>query len=244
MARAGSLILSLENRSRIPKLQLLLSSRRLGRTTGSVKFYSAADRRRTPKSTRRSELPDPCEQPVCSDRSECNWDYCGMADGDYAGGEGHGRSVLRGAECWQPRSGWLIHFAFRRGGHYARRQGSSVFSQCLGPKILTPSFSTGLHRQQRRLWSRGIRQRLGGNRSVERREPGPHPNALRPLRCTGQRFSSNFPSSKIERMYHNSATLVPDGCIFISGSNPNDDVSTRTYETRYTNDFFSRQSSF
>lgn len=42
-------------------------------------------------------------------------------------------------------------------------------------------------------------------------------------------------------MYHNSATLVPDGCIFISGSNPNDDVSTRTYETRYTNDFFSPQ---
>jgi hypothetical protein len=44
----------------------------------------------------------------------------------------------------------------------------------------------------------------------------------------GSRFSTNFPSSKIERLYHSSATLLPDGRIWISGSNPNDGVTSTT----------------
>ena len=39
-----------------------------------------------------------------------------------------------------------------------------------------------------------------------------------PLAAKGSRFSSNFPASKIERMYHSSATLLPDGRFMITGS--------------------------
>jgi hypothetical protein len=60
-----------------------------------------------------------------------------------------------------------------------------------------------------------------------------------PLAAAGRRFSTNFPSSSIERLYHSSATLVPDGRIFIAGSNPNDGVSTTPYETRYDVEIFS-----
>lgn len=54
-----------------------------------------------------------------------------------------------------------------------------------------------------------------------------------PLQPIGSRFLSNFPASSIERLYHSSATLLPDGRIWISGSNPNAAVSTKTYATRY-----------
>jgi hypothetical protein len=67
------------------------------------------------------------------------------------------------------------------------------------------------------------------------------------------RFSTaGMPNSTIPRLYHSTATLLPyvtcyadvrelvvdriyysDGRIMIAGSNPNDDVSTRTYETEY-----------
>lgn len=43
----------------------------------------------------------------------------------------------------------------------------------------------------------------------------------------GKRFDSNLPSSTIERLYHSTATLLPDGSVFISGSNPNSDVVTQ-----------------
>lgn len=60
----------------------------------------------------------------------------------------------------------------------------------------------------------------------------------------GKRFSANFPSSTIERMYHSSATLIPDGRIFISGSNPNGNVVTTKYATRYEVEMFSRELPF
>ncbi|CAE7126179.1 unnamed protein product [Rhizoctonia solani] len=50
----------------------------------------------------------------------------------------------------------------------------------------------------------------------------------------GRRFSRNgLPTSNIARMYHSVATLLPSGAVFISGSNPNEDVTDRTYGTDY-----------
>ncbi|KAG8791040.1 hypothetical protein FRC12_010291 [Ceratobasidium sp. 428] len=50
----------------------------------------------------------------------------------------------------------------------------------------------------------------------------------------GQRFSSEgLPTSDIPRMYHSTASLLPDGCVIIAGSNPNLDVSTQKYPTEY-----------
>ncbi|KAK4703032.1 glutathione S-transferase, partial [Phenoliferia sp. Uapishka_3] len=69
--------------------------------------------------------------------------------------------------------------------------------------------------------------------------PDFRPTLYDPQGTAGQRFTTNFPSSNIERLYHSSATLIPDGRIFISGSNPNDDVSKTTYATRYQNEMFS-----
>ncbi|KAG8934033.1 hypothetical protein FRC01_005494 [Tulasnella sp. 417] len=43
----------------------------------------------------------------------------------------------------------------------------------------------------------------------------------------GSRFSADGLSpSTVPRLYHSSATLLPDGSVFISGSNPNPDVTT------------------
>lgn len=47
-----------------------------------------------------------------------------------------------------------------------------------------------------------------------------YPSLYDPTAPNGQRFSSNFPSSKIPRLYHSSATLLPDGRILFAGSNP------------------------
>ncbi|KDN33567.1 hypothetical protein RSAG8_13340, partial [Rhizoctonia solani AG-8 WAC10335] len=41
------------------------------------------------------------------------------------------------------------------------------------------------------------------------------------------------PMDNIPRMYHSVATLLPSGAIFIAGSNPNEDVTERTYGTEY-----------
>ena len=39
----------------------------------------------------------------------------------------------------------------------------------------------------------------------------------------GSRFSASVANSTVDRMYHSAATLLPDGSIFSSGSNPNAD---------------------
>ncbi|GAB1526602.1 hypothetical protein RhiTH_009804 [Rhizoctonia solani] len=50
----------------------------------------------------------------------------------------------------------------------------------------------------------------------------------------GKRFSrEGLPTSNIPRMYHSVATLLPSGAIFVAGSNPNEDVTERTYGTEY-----------
>ncbi|GAA5924677.1 uncharacterized protein JCM15063_005705 [Sporobolomyces koalae] len=45
--------------------------------------------------------------------------------------------------------------------------------------------------------------------------------------------TAGMPKSKIERLYHSSATLLPSGEIWIAGSNPNDKVSKIEYASRY-----------
>ena len=60
------------------------------------------------------------------------------------------------------------------------------------------------------------------------------PVLYRPDAPLGERFNSEgMPTSNIPRLYHSSATLVPDGRIMIAGSNPNLDRSTREYGTEY-----------
>jgi len=56
-----------------------------------------------------------------------------------------------------------------------------------------------------------------------------------PAAPAGQRWTRNGISpSTVPRMYHSSATLLPDGSVFVSGSNPNSDYNiTATYPTEY-----------
>ncbi|KAF8334884.1 glyoxal oxidase N-terminus-domain-containing protein, partial [Cantharellus anzutake] len=45
-------------------------------------------------------------------------------------------------------------------------------------------------------------------------------------------------TSSVARMYHSSAILLPDGSVFIAGSNPNNDVQTRLFPTEYRTEKF------
>lgn len=71
------------------------------------------------------------------------------------------------------------------------------------------------------------------------RDPVYRPTLYDPNAAQGSRFTTNFPSSPYERMYHSSATLIPDGRIWIAGSNPNNDFSDTPYITRYNAELFS-----
>ncbi|SGY66362.1 BQ5605_C004g02665 [Microbotryum silenes-dioicae] len=59
-----------------------------------------------------------------------------------------------------------------------------------------------------------------------------------PYAASGKRFSKIVASSTVDRMYHSSATLLPDGSLLSSGSNPNADYVAPgtpgyTYPTEY-----------
>ncbi|SCZ98627.1 BZ3500_MvSof-1268-A1-R1_Chr7-1g09222 [Microbotryum saponariae] len=69
--------------------------------------------------------------------------------------------------------------------------------------------------------------------------PAYRPTLYDPVAPAGSRFSTNFPSSKSERLYHSTASLVADGRIIIAGSNPNDRVSTKSYMTRFNTEYLS-----
>ncbi|KAL4260898.1 Glyoxal oxidase [Pleurotus pulmonarius] len=61
-----------------------------------------------------------------------------------------------------------------------------------------------------------------------------------PNAAPGKRFSLAPVSSNIARMYHSTATLIPDGSILLAGSNPNSDVIFNvTYPTEYRMEFLS-----
>ncbi|GAA5949534.1 hypothetical protein JCM10213_002590 [Rhodosporidiobolus nylandii] len=81
-----------------------------------------------------------------------------------------------------------------------------------------------------------VRDEIGASNS---REPAKEPVLYNPNAAKGKRFTRGFPSAKYERLYHSSATLLPDGSVWIAGSNPNDGVSTVTYATRYEVEIFS-----
>lgn len=61
-----------------------------------------------------------------------------------------------------------------------------------------------------------------------------NPDASPESRFTNQ----GFPTSDIPRLYHSSATLLPDGHILVAGSNPNLDRSTAKYQTEYRVEHF------
>ena len=47
--------------------------------------------------------------------------------------------------------------------------------------------------------------------------PAYAPVLYNPTGAPAKRWLTNFPSSKIERLYHSSATLLPDGRILVAG---------------------------
>lgn len=61
-----------------------------------------------------------------------------------------------------------------------------------------------------------------------------------PTKPAGQRWSNaGFGTSKIARLYHSSAILLPDASVLIAGSNPNVDVNLTTiYPTTYQAEIF------
>ncbi|KAH7087931.1 glyoxal oxidase N-terminus-domain-containing protein [Auriculariales sp. MPI-PUGE-AT-0066] len=60
------------------------------------------------------------------------------------------------------------------------------------------------------------------------------PILYNPLAVSGSRMSSTgLPTSKIARMYHSTASLLPSGAVLVAGSNPNEDVETEKYQTEY-----------
>ncbi|GAA5973306.1 hypothetical protein JCM11641_003065 [Rhodosporidiobolus odoratus] len=70
------------------------------------------------------------------------------------------------------------------------------------------------------------------------RNPVKEPILYNPNAASGKRFTRGLGSAAYERLYHSSATLLPDGSVWIAGSNPNDGVSTVTYATRYEVEIF------
>ncbi|GAA5912661.1 hypothetical protein JCM6882_004705 [Rhodosporidiobolus microsporus] len=71
------------------------------------------------------------------------------------------------------------------------------------------------------------------------RDPVLRPAIYNDSAPAGSRWNTSFPESSIARMYHSSATILPDGSVFIAGSSPSADViteennSTYPYKTEY-----------
>ncbi|THH26892.1 hypothetical protein EUX98_g7297 [Antrodiella citrinella] len=70
--------------------------------------------------------------------------------------------------------------------------------------------------------------------------PQGQPALYDPRKPLGSRWSTTgFDTSSIARLYHSSAMLLPDGSVFIAGSNPNVDVNTSTvFPTTYQAEIF------
>ncbi|KAK4701875.1 hypothetical protein P7C70_g4353, partial [Phenoliferia sp. Uapishka_3] len=75
-------------------------------------------------------------------------------------------------------------------------------------------------------------------------DPVLSPVMYTPTAAAGSRFDTNLPASTIGRLYHSSSTLLPDGSIFVAGSNPNADAisdannATYVYKTEYRAEIF------
>jgi len=70
--------------------------------------------------------------------------------------------------------------------------------------------------------------------------PVGQPAIYNPNAPLGSRWSTvGLSSSKIPRLYHSSAVLLPDGSVMVAGSNPNYDVNlTTVYPTTYIAEYF------
>lgn len=68
------------------------------------------------------------------------------------------------------------------------------------------------------------------------------PVLFNPNAPAGQMWSdTGYSPSTVPRMYHSTATLLPDGSVFVSGSNPNPDYTVGpgvTYPTEYRTEIF------
>jgi len=64
------------------------------------------------------------------------------------------------------------------------------------------------------------------------------PWLYRPSAPAGSRFTTGLAETTIPRLYHSSASLLPDGSVIVAGSNPNGDVSTVNYATEYRVEYF------
>jgi hypothetical protein len=67
------------------------------------------------------------------------------------------------------------------------------------------------------------------------KDPVYSPIIYDPSKPSGQRWSRNgMQNSTVARMYHSTATLLPDGSVFVTGSNPHPDYSpSAIYPTEY-----------
>jgi len=67
------------------------------------------------------------------------------------------------------------------------------------------------------------------------------PTIYDPAAPIGKRFINNLPTSKIARMYHSVSLMIPDGRIWIAGSNPVDPPQTKgvPFPTEYRVEYFS-----
>ncbi|KAL8283502.1 hypothetical protein RQP46_005605 [Phenoliferia psychrophenolica] len=75
-------------------------------------------------------------------------------------------------------------------------------------------------------------------------DPVLSPAYYTPSAAKGSRFDTDLPASTIGRLYHSSSTLLPDGSVFVAGSNPNADMiddtnnATYVYKTEYRAEIF------
>ncbi|GAA5833629.1 hypothetical protein JCM11251_003187 [Rhodosporidiobolus azoricus] len=65
------------------------------------------------------------------------------------------------------------------------------------------------------------------------RDPVLRPAIYNDSAPAGSRWNTSFPSSTVARMYHSTATILPDGSVFIAGSSPSADVITEENNATY-----------
>jgi len=100
---------------------------------------------------------------------------------------------------------------------------------------------------QRVLFVNGAQTGVAGYGNVGHRtgqsnadNPAFTPVVYDPNAAAGSRFSSSgMTASTIARLYHSTASLLPDGRILLAGSNPNNDVTTVKYPTEYRTEYLS-----
>jgi len=95
------------------------------------------------------------------------------------------------------------------------------------------------------LFINGVRTGLAGYGNVKDQvgqansdNPVLTPWLYTPSAPKGQRFTTGFATTSIGRLYHSTASLLPDGSVIVAGSNPNADVTTKHWATEYRVEYF------